>query len=301
MSVRSTILVAMSLHPGARSSLEELGNVSRVASDRAQLVDQFGACEALLTYVPPADLLGLLPAPRLRVIACHACPERVRVAAAEHGVEVFESPTMRETVADHTVGLLLAAARQLPGADAAVRAGRWESEDLKVPYSGHDVFGRTVGIIGLGRIGQLVARRLRGFETRISYYDLERRTELEDESLTFAALEDLMSQSDFVVVQVPLDDRTRGLISERLLRAMKPTAILVNTSRGAVIDQDALIDALASSRIAGAALDVFVDEPLRAGHPLVHLDNVVLTPHLGGSTLECDQGLVDAARRVLTG
>lgn len=300
MSVRPRILVAMSLHPAARTSLEGLGNVSRVATERAELVDQFGECEVLLTYSPPADLLDLLPAPNLRMIACHACPERVRSAAAESGVEVFESPTLRETVADHTVGLLLAAARQIPSADAAVRAGRWATEDLKVPYSGHDVFGRTVGIVGLGRIGRLVARRLRGFETTIVYHDTERHAELEDGSLTFVALDDLVAESDFVVVQVPSEDATRGLIGARQLAAMKPTAILVNTSRGAVIDQDALIDALAGRRIAGAALDVFVDEPLRAGHPLYHLDNVVLTPHLGGSTLECDQALVDAARRVLT-
>jgi glyoxylate reductase len=152
---------------------------------------------------------------------------------------------------------------------------------------GRDVYGKTLGIIGLGRIGEAVARRARGFNMKILYYDEYRKLELEEKlNVQYVSLETLLKESDFITIHIPLTEKTRHMISERELSLMKPTAYLINTSRGPVVDEKALIKALKHGKIAGAGLDVYEKEPIGRRHPFVKLSNVVLLPHIGSASVE---------------
>ena len=201
--------------------------------------------------------------------------------ATEKGIVLCNMPgVIEEEVADHTFALLLAAARRITLQDRALRAGAWERRDDMGTGGTPRVFRATLGIVGVGRIGQAVARRARGFEMRLLGVD-----PVVDDA-TFAALgvrratlAEVLQESDFVTLHVPLEGGTRHLIGAPELRLMKRSAILVNTSRGPVVDEIALVDALKSGQVAGAGLDVMEEEPIGADHPLSGLDNVVLTPH----------------------
>jgi phosphoglycerate dehydrogenase-like enzyme len=190
-------------------------------------------------------------------------------------------------VAEHTILLMLAVLKQLVRFHLDVVAGRWRppaSSESPV----YELSGRTVGIIGLGNIGKKVARRARGFDAHAQYYDIARLTEAEEDALgvRFVLLNELLRTSDIVTLHVPLNDTTRGMIGARELAQMKPTAILVNTCRGPVVDEPALYDALKNKRLAGAGLDVLIEEPPAKNHPLFALPNVTLTPHSAGPTWE---------------
>jgi len=208
--------------------------------------------------------------------------------ATRRGIYVVYTPgVLTETVADHTWALLLAAARRVVEGDDLVRTGGWIVPWAPTMMLGYDVYGKVLGIIGLGRIGYAVAKRARGFNMKILYYDLVRRPEAEAElGAEYAPLERVLSEADFVTIHVPLTPDTRGMIGERELRMMKKTAILVNTARGPIIDQKALVKALSEGWIAAAGLDVFEEEPLPPDDPLTKLKNVVLTPHIGSASHE---------------
>jgi phosphoglycerate dehydrogenase-like enzyme len=223
-----------------------------------------------------ADVLARLP--DLRVIARPGVGyDRVDVeAATARGIPLLLTPGANaDAVADCTLALVLASLRRLPEVDRAVREGRW-----RPPSLAGDLTGATVGIVGLGRIGGAVARRLRGFGCRVLASepvpdgDLCQALEIE-----CVALDALLEQADVVTLHAPLTTQTRGLIGARELARMRPSAILVNTSRGGLVDQDALVEALASGRIGGAALDVFEREPLPSDHPLTRMPNVILSGH----------------------
>ncbi len=207
-------------------------------------------------------------------------------AASQRSVLVTRTPgVLSETVADFAFALLLAAARRVTEADRYVRAGRWKTWGPSI-LLGRDVFGATLGIIGLGGVGTEVARRARGFRMRIIYYDRTRRPALERRyGLTFLPLDDLLRQSDFVTLHAALTPETRGLIGRRELGLMKESAILINTGRGPLVDQKALYKALQSGRIAGAALDVTDPEPMSSNDPLLALDNVVVAPHIASASV----------------
>jgi phosphoglycerate dehydrogenase-like enzyme len=183
---------------------------------------------------------------------------------------------------EHTVDLMMALVRRVPQEDRAMRAGTWQTPPLGV-----DMAGKTLGVLGLGKIGGKMA----GFGRLLGMRLLASGITLTDERAAAAGatrvdLETLLRESDVVTVHLRLSDTSRGLITARHLALMKPTAFLVNTARGPIVEESALLDALRGRRIAGAALDVFDVEPLPAGHPLLALDNVVLTPHLGFVTAE---------------
>lgn len=222
--------------------------------------------------------------PRLKVISRHGVRvDNVDVQAArELGVVVTNTPHVYvSAVADFTVGLIVAAARRIVEAHESVKSGGWERP------VGRSVYGRTLGVVGTGRVGAAVIRRMRGFAMSFLAFDIEPRSELSREfGVRYVHLDELLRRSDFVTIHVPLTERTRGLIGERELRMMKPTATLVNTSRGGVVDEKALYKALKEGWIAGAALDVFEKEPLR-NSPLLELPNLVLTSHIGSYTEEC--------------
>jgi lactate dehydrogenase-like 2-hydroxyacid dehydrogenase len=201
------------------------------------------------------------------------------------GVSVGNTPgVLTETTADLTLALMLATARRLPEAIQAVRAGSWGAWQPEW-MTGHDLNGSTVGIVGLGRIGMAVARRLTGFNCRLLYSGPTPHADAQSVVAEYTSLEELLAQSDFVTLHCPLNAETRHMINEQSLRRMKPSAILINTTRGPVVDQDALYNALTTGVIAAAGLDVTSPEPLPPQHPLLTLPNCVVLPHIGSASI----------------
>ena len=188
-------------------------------------------------------------------------------------------------VAEHTLLLMLAVMKKLVFHHNNVVAGKWRVGDFAETRT-YELAGKTVGIIGLGNIGKKVTRRVAAFDANVIYYDIARLTEDQEDALgvKFVLKEELLRAADVVSLHVPLDDSTRGMIGDEELALMKPSAIIVNTCRGPVIDEAALTRALAANRIAGAGLDVLVDEPTKPDNPLLKLPNVTVTPHSAGPT-----------------
>ncbi len=209
-------------------------------------------------------------------------------AAAERGVMVVATPGRNAvSVAELTVGLMLSLARRIPRAHELIRRGAWESPlDGYGSWGGIELAGRTAGLIGLGAIGRQVARRLLAMDMRVLAYDPYLQQDTAGLPVELVDIEALLSQADFVSIHCPLLPQTRGLLGKSALARMKPTAYLVNTARGTIVDETALVAALQDHRIAGAGLDVFSVEPLPSSHPLLGLDNVVLTPHIGGAAAD---------------
>ncbi|MEM2110793.1 MAG: glyoxylate reductase [Candidatus Bathyarchaeia archaeon] len=209
-------------------------------------------------------------------------------AATRKGIYVTNTPeVLTETTADFAFALLMAVARRVAEADRYVKAGNW-----KIPWGlmmmlGQDVWGKTIGIIGLGRIGASVAKRAKGMNMRILYYDAYRNKKLERElGVEYVELETLLKEADFVTIHVPLLPSTRHLINEERLRMMKKTACLINTSRGAVVDEKALYKALSEGWIWAAGLDVWEKEPTDPSNPLLKLENVTAAPHIASASYE---------------
>ena len=257
---------------------------------RDELLRRVAGCDGVLTLLTDRVDEAFLEAAgsQLRVVSNYAVGfDNVDVAACtRRGVAVGNTPgVLTETTADLAWALLMAAARRLPEGDRYVRAGHWKTWGPLL-LLGPDVHGATIGIVGFGRIGQAVARRALGFGMRILYHDVD---PLPDEitepfGATYCHLEELLAQSDYVSIHVNLSPVTRHLINATTLTWMKPTAILVNTSRGPVVDQNALADALRGGVIAAAALDVTDPEPIPMDDPLVGLDNCLIVPHIASAS-----------------
>jgi len=261
-------------------------------------VKEINALGSLLTDRIDCNLIE--NAPRLRIIAQYAVGyDNIDVeCATKHGIYVTNTPgVLTETVADHTWALILAVSRRIVEADHYVRSGEWWNSKTgwhPMMMLGYDVYGKTLGIVGLGRIGTAVARRAKGFNMKILYYDRRRKPELEKElGAKYVDLETLLRESDIVSIHVALTPETRHMIGEKELKLMKKTAFLINTARGAVVDTNALVKALKEGWIAGAALDVFEQEPLPPDHPLCKLKNVVLAPHAGSASWETRTKMAD--------
>jgi phosphoglycerate dehydrogenase-like enzyme len=229
-------------------------------------------------------------APKLRLVQLlSAGYDRVDVEAARKaGVPVSNNGGANAVaVAEHTILLMLAVLKRLVQFHNDVVAGRWRSP-ASAQARVYELSGRTLGIVGLGNIGRKVARRAAAFDMGVLYYDIARLTEDQEDALgvRFALLAELLERSDIVSLHVPLDDSTRHMIGARELARMRRDAILVNTCRGPVVDEGALHRALVEGQIAGAGLDVLVDEPPAPDHPLFALPNVTITPHSAGPTWE---------------
>ena len=273
--------------------LEEAGHDVAVGPgdfppDRDSLRDgllEAGAALTLITDPIGADLLDA--ARGLRVVANMAVGyDNVDAeAAASAGVWVTNTPgVLHETTADLAFALLLAAARNVVLGDRDTRKGGWTTWS-PTGFLGPDAHGATLGIVGLGEIGRAIARRARGFGMTVLAATSTPRPEVErDLGVERVPLPDLLARSDFVTLHVPYGPETEGLMGAAEFAAMKETAILVNTSRGGVVDQDALVEALRAGAIGGAALDVTVPEPLPLDHPLYGFPNVVITPHIGSAS-----------------
>jgi glyoxylate reductase len=260
---------------------------------RDELLARAEGCEGLITLLTErvdAELLDALP--DLKVVSNYAVgSDNIDLEAArERGIAVGVTPdVLTDATADLAFTLMLAVARRIVPAAADVRAGRWQTWEPQ-GWIGHDVYGASLLVVGAGRIGQALAKRGGGFDMRVQVADLG---------------DDLMAmlpEADFVSLHVPLTDSTEGLIGRAQFEAMKPTAIIVNTARGPVIDRDALAEALHAGEIGGAALDVTVPEPLPADDPLLDAPNLLVVPHIGSATTGARAAMTDrAVRNLLAG
>lgn len=246
-----------------------------------------------------AELLSAA-APRLSVIGVASVGvDRIDVEAATRaGVMVVNAPTGNTiAAAEHTMALMLALLRQIPDASASVRNGEWE----RGRYTGRELRGKTLGIIGLGKIGKAVARRVAGFEMRVITSDPYLTEEQAAEAgAKLVGMAELLHRSDVITVHTPLTPQTRNLLGRAQLEATKPGAFVLNVARGGIVDEQALADALASGHLGGAAVDVYSAEPMAADNPLREAPNLVLTPHLGASTTEAqDRVGLEMAEQVL--
>jgi glyoxylate reductase len=259
----------------------------------------------LCLLTDPIDEEVIATGNNLRVISQMAVGvDNIDLAAATaRGIPVGHTPgVLTEATADMAFALLMAAARRIPEGIEKVRAGRWLTWE-PMGLLGADVWGATLGIVGLGRIGTAVARRAAGFDMCIIYHDPERRPALEAElGIQFAELDVLLSQADFVSLHCPLTPETEHLIGRRALQLMKPSSVLINTARGPIVDQSALLEGLAKGWIARAALDVTDPEPLPSDHPLAHLANCIVVPHVASATVASRNRMATmAAENLLAG
>jgi len=227
-------------------------------------------------------------APRLKVVGRHGVGvDNIDLeAATRRGILVVYTPEANaEAVADHTMGLIIALSKKIVQGNYALKfKGNW---NFRYEQRGIDVYGKTFGIIGLGRIGQRVAKRAKGFDMKVLVYDpYINRDSASKVGVELVDLETLLRSSDFVTIHVPLTEETRKLLSEREFNLMKTGAFLVNTSRGGVVDERAMVKALSTGRVAGAGLDVFEKEPPDPENPLFKFDNVIVTPHMASHTVE---------------
>ncbi len=284
------VLIAEQLSPATIAALGPDFEVVHVdGTDRDALRSALGSADAVLVRsATQIDAEALGWAPKLKVVARAGVGlDNVDIkAATQAGVMVVNAPTSNIiSAAELTVAHILGLARHLPRAHASLSAGEWKRSS----FTGIELFEKTVGIIGLGRIGALIADRLRGFGVELIAYDpyitAARAQQL---GVQLVSLDELVGRADFLTIHMPRTPETLGMIGAEQLRAMKPTAFVINVARGGLIDEDALAEALASGEIAGAALDVFVQEP-PADTRLTGLPNVNVTPHLGASTDEAQE------------
>jgi glyoxylate reductase len=258
---------------------------------KAEIIKGAKDCVGLVTLLSdPIDAELMESVPGLKIIAQYAVGyDNIDIKrATERRIVVTNTPgILTETTADLTWALILSTSRRVPESDKYVRNGNWKVAWGPKMLLGRDIYGSTLGIIGLGRIGSAVARRAAGFSMKVLYHSRSKNEEIETElDARKTSLETLLRESDIVSVHVPLTDDTRSMIGLEELKMMKQTAILVNTSRGPVIDEDALFQALDSRIIAGAGLDVFREEPIPLESSLLQLDNVVLLPHIGSASVD---------------
>jgi len=256
----------------------------KVIIDKARNVD---ALATLLSDKMDAEVFDA--APKLKIVCQLAVGfDNIDVPeATKRGIYVTNTPeVLTDTTADFAWTLLMALARRVVEADKYVRTGQWKVGWHPNMMTGRDVYGTTIGIVGAGRIGYAVAKRAKGFDMKILFYDVIPRPEIEELGAKKVDLDTLLKESDFVTIHVPLMKETHHLINEQRLRLMKKTAYLVNNSRGPVVDEKALFKALKEGWIAGAGLDVFEQEPTPVDNPLLKLDNVVVAPHISSASLE---------------
>lgn len=279
------------------SGLQPLHDAGIVIEKKTRLTaeklrDALRDCEGLVVRSETkvsADLMD--SAKRLRVIGrAGVGVDNIDVAAATaRGIVVMNAPDGNTiTTAEHTMALLVALARNVPQANSSVKSSKWERKK----FIGAELQGKTLGIVGLGRIGRAVASRARAFGMKIVAHDpfiaTDQARELEIESAT---IDEVLARADFLTVHTPLTNETRGIIGTEAFAKMKSGARVINCARGGLIDESALYEAIMSGKIAGAALDVFAQEPPPADHPLLALDEVIVTPHLGASTTEAQEGV----------
>jgi D-3-phosphoglycerate dehydrogenase len=288
------ILVADDVSDSGLEPLRQAGfrldKITKLSSDELiqQLRDYDGLVVRSETKVTAAVLDG---APGLRIVGrAGVGVDNIDVAAATaRGVVVMNAPDGNTiTTAEHTLALLIALARRLPQANSSLKAGRWERQN----FVGTELQGKTLGIVGLGRIGRVVANRARAFGMNIVAYDpFIAPEQARDLQIELASLDEVFQRADFLTVHTPLTSETRGIVGAGAFAKMKRGVRVINCARGGLIDENALFEAIKSGIVVGAALDVFVEEPPSTDHPLLSLEEVIATPHLGASTAEAQEGV----------
>jgi glyoxylate reductase len=288
--------VTRQLFPEAMEILETVAEVGVFdgidnAIPRDQLLEKMKDVDGLLPLLTERIDGELMDAgERLKVVSNYAVGFNNidTEAATERGIYVTNTPgILTDTTADAAFSLLMAIARRIPEADRHIRAKGWIHAWGPRMYIGSDIHGKTLGILGMGRIGSAITKRAKGFDMNVVYHDVYRREDLEEEmGITYMSKDEVIRSADFLSLHVPLTPETHHMISVEELVSMKNTAFLINTSRGPVVDEKALADALKDGVIAGAGLDVFETEPVSHDSPLLELDNIVLTPHLASGSIE---------------
>lgn len=222
-------------------------------------------------------------------------------AAKQYGITVTNTPdVLTETTADLAFALLMATARRIVEANHYIEKDLWNNWS---PYllAGSDIHHQTIGIVGMGRIGEAIARRAKGFGMSVVYHNRSRKYDAEKElQATYVAFDQLLSEADFVVSVVPLTKETAGIFDENAFNKMKSSAIFINVSRGATVDEDALVKALKTKQISAAGLDVFHEEPIRANHPLMELENALCLPHIGSASINTRTKMIDLCMENIT-
>jgi lactate dehydrogenase-like 2-hydroxyacid dehydrogenase len=291
---RPKVLITHSLFEPARKALDEKCDTEYWTAathiPRAELLMRVADKDALICLLTEkVDEELLSKAPRLRIAATVSVGyDNLDISACtHHKVAATNTPgVLDDTTADTAWMIMMAAARRLSEAETWLRSGTWPGWDLD-QLCGADIWGKTLGIVGFGRIGREMARRAKGFRMRTLYHDAARvGSEIESKlAAEFVSFERILFESDFITLHVPLTAQTHHLFGTKTFAQMKPTAYVVNTSRGPVVDEAALLEAIKSGKIAGAALDVFEFEP-KVSPELLALKNVVVTPHIGSASLE---------------
>lgn len=295
------VLIAEKLAPSVVSVFGDEVEVRHVdGTDRPALLEAVAEADALLVRsATKVDAEVLAASDRLKVVARAGVGlDNVEVpAATERGVLVVNAPTSNiVSAAEHAIALLLAVARNVPAADQSLHGGEWK----RSAYSGTELHGKTIGVVGLGKIGQLVGQRLAAFGTTLIAYDpyasAARAAQL---GIELVSLDELLERADAISIHLPKTSETQGLIDANALAKTKQGVIVVNAARGGLLDEDALADSIRDGHVGGAGIDVFATEPTTSG-PLLELPNVVVTPHLGASTAEAqDRAGTDVAHSVL--
>ncbi len=282
------VLLYENMHQAGIDLLAEKAEVIMAKGlDEDTLIEQVKDVDAIIIRANGTVTARLMDAaPKLKVVGRHGVGvEAIDLEAAkQRGIVVCNTPDANlESVAEQAVGFMIVLSKQILRADQALRQGRW---NVRYEYIGQELFQRTLGLVGMGRIGARVAEICHfGFHMPVIYHDVVAYPELEAKlSARRLPLDDVLAQADYVSLHVPLLPSTKGMIGAAQLAKMKKGAILINTSRGAVVDEAALIDALKSGHLGGAGLDVFTTEPTPSDNPLFQLENVVLTPHMAAHT-----------------
>lgn len=290
--MKPTIFVTRPVPEEAEAYLREHCLVDKWEGDgpvpRDRLLERLGNAEGLLTSGGKIDAELLDHAPRLRAVSNISVGYNNFDLAAMKARGIIGTNTpevLNDTVADLIMGLILSTARRIPELDRYVKEGRWRRGDDEVLF-GLDVHHKKLGIVGMGGIGEAVARRGKfGFGMSVLYHNRHRKPEAEaDLDAAYLTLPELLREADFIVLMTPLTPETKGLIGAAEFALMKETAIFINASRGATVDESALVEALKSGQIYGAGLDVFEHEPVAPDHPLLTMPNVVTLPHIGSAT-----------------
>lgn len=297
------ILLYEDMHEAGKALLREKAGLSFASSfEEAVLAKEVREMDGIIIRANGKATRRMMEvAPRLKVIGRHGVGiENVDLeAATEKGIWVVNTPEANDrSVAEHFFGLALMLSKRLKKGDVALREGRWEA---RYQYIGNELHGKTLGILGFGKIGKSIGRiGNKGFNLRVLYYDALRYEEMEKEiGAVKVALEELMSQSDFISINLPMLPATKGLIGEKEFRMMKPTAFILNLARGPIWDERALYKVLKEGMIAGAGADVFEVEPAAKDHPLFDLDHFIGTPHSAAHTEEALKKMSMVAMDVL--
>ena len=305
------VYVSRQIFPDALDLIEKTAELELWPDDEPPTPEQLREAMAdvdgaIINVMDRIDTTLLDAAPKLRVLSQVAAGlDNIDIPeATKHEVLVGYTPgVLAKSTADLAFGLLLAVARRVVESDKWVREGNWKISHHPMFWLGSEVNGSTLGILGLGGIGLETAKRALGFDMKVLYHSRTRKRELEKEyGFKYASFKRVLAESDFLSIHVPLTPETNRFIGEKQLKMMKKTAILVNLSRGPVVDTDALYKALKKGWIAGAGLDVFDPEPVPKDHPVLGLDNVVVLPHIGSASVRSRREMhLLAARNLVNG